>query len=91
MGSRSRVWVQFRSLARSEVPITRHSMRGEASAIWGAPRMLRGVSIIAQMAMDSGAPLSTIIVSSCRMASALSTLGNNMASAPELAAAAISA
>ena len=54
----------------------RHSMRREASAIWGAIRMLHGVSIIAQMVMDSGAPLSTMIVASWRIASALSTLAN---------------
>jgi hypothetical protein len=66
-------------------------MRREASAIWGAIRMLHGVSIIAQMVMDSGAPLSTMMVSSWRIASALSALANNTASAPELAATTTSA
>ena len=91
MGRRSRVWAQSRSLARSEVPITRHSILLEASAIICALRMLRGVSIIAQMAIESGAPLATMMFSSCLIASALSTLGSRMAWAPLAAAAATSA
>ena len=89
-GRRSWVWAQSSSLARSEVPITRPSMRGVDSAMRCDSRILRGVSIIAQIVIESGAPLARMIDSMCRMASALSTLGSSKASAPDFDAMAMS-
>ncbi len=90
IGRRSRVWAQSSSLARSEVPITRQPMRHDASAMLWHSSTLRGVSIIAQMAMSWGASLPRISASSWRMESALSTFGRRMASAPVRQAATIS-
>ena len=65
-------------------------MRDEARAIHCDSRMLRGVSIIAQIVILAGAPLAFMIASMWWMASALSTLGSNRASAPDLEAMAMS-
>ena len=46
---------------------------------YGAAQALRGVSIIAQIAMLSGAPFAFMIASMWRMASALSTFGSRIA------------
>ncbi len=66
-------------------------MRGLAAAISSACSMPRGVSIMHQTAMPSGAPAACMRASRSRTMPALSTFGSRTASAPEAAAASTSA
>ena len=68
--------------------MTRHSNRPEEPATSSTCSIPIGVSIMAQMPMPAGAPDMVMTASAWRTVSALSTFGNNTASAPLVDAAA---